>query len=313
MGGKGKIAEKIIDFLPSGNRLVDLFGGGGAISDCATYSNKWGSVLYNELNPLVSETFKKAIAGEFNMEKNPPKWVSREDFHRLKNVDGYIKLCWSFGNRGKTYLYSKEAEPFKRAFHMACVFKDFSEFHKFGFYPEPLLSKTIYGRKLELGKQLKGNAEAKAKYTEWFLEYIDAKNESIQSLESLQRLQNLERLQSLERLPNLKSMKRLEIKTGSYTEYEQKEGDVVYCDPPYENTESYSKDGFNHKEFYDWVFSRPYQVFFSSYEISDNRFFKVFSMKKYQLLSVKGSRKKVNEIIYSNMPFEEEVMTKTAS
>lgn len=31
LGSKNKIAEDIIDFLPSGNRLVDLFGGGEVI------------------------------------------------------------------------------------------------------------------------------------------------------------------------------------------------------------------------------------------------------------------------------------------
>lgn len=31
LGSKNSIAEDIIDFLPSGNRLVDLFGGGGQL------------------------------------------------------------------------------------------------------------------------------------------------------------------------------------------------------------------------------------------------------------------------------------------
>jgi len=30
-GSKNKIAEEILEQLPSGNRLVDLFGGGGAL------------------------------------------------------------------------------------------------------------------------------------------------------------------------------------------------------------------------------------------------------------------------------------------
>ena len=39
-GSKNQIAEDIIDFLPSGNRLVDLFGGGGSISHCASLSSE---------------------------------------------------------------------------------------------------------------------------------------------------------------------------------------------------------------------------------------------------------------------------------
>ena len=51
MGSKSKIADWVIDQLPSGKRLVDLFGGGGAITHCAVESKKWQQVVYNELNP----------------------------------------------------------------------------------------------------------------------------------------------------------------------------------------------------------------------------------------------------------------------
>lgn len=45
MGSKNRIAEDIVDFLPSGKTLVDLFGGGGAITDCASKSGKWEKVF----------------------------------------------------------------------------------------------------------------------------------------------------------------------------------------------------------------------------------------------------------------------------
>lgn len=41
MGSKSAIAEKIVEFLPKSTTLVDLFGGGGAITDCASQSGKW--------------------------------------------------------------------------------------------------------------------------------------------------------------------------------------------------------------------------------------------------------------------------------
>lgn len=69
MGSKDKIAEKIISFLPSGNRLVDLFGGGFAITECAIYSHKYKQHLYNELNPLLPELIKKAKSGYYNYKR----------------------------------------------------------------------------------------------------------------------------------------------------------------------------------------------------------------------------------------------------
>ena len=69
MGSKSKIAPEVIAFLPKGKRLVDLFGGGMAIIECAMYSKKWDSYLYNELNTLVVDLVKRAIKGEFNLLK----------------------------------------------------------------------------------------------------------------------------------------------------------------------------------------------------------------------------------------------------
>ena len=84
MGSKNRIAKKIIDFLPSGETLVDLFGGGGAITDCANESNKWEHIIYNELNELPYKCFLKALSGEY---ENEDRWISRDDFFKLKDTD----------------------------------------------------------------------------------------------------------------------------------------------------------------------------------------------------------------------------------
>lgn len=116
--------------------------------------------------------------------------------------------------------------------------------------------------------------------------------ELLESLQSLQSLQSLERLERLERL---------EVKQGSYLDYVYEDGDIVYCDPPYECTVNYDKKDFNHAEFYDWVASRHYKVYFSSYEISDKRFYKVWSEKKRKLMCGACSDK-VTEYLYCNQP-----------
>ena len=113
-GSKNQIAEKIIKYLPKGKRLVDLFGGGGAISHCAALSGKWKAVLYNEINPLVCKGFKMAINGEF---KNEKRWISHEEFMRLRDTDPYVAICFSFSNDLRSYAYSKDVEPFKEALH----------------------------------------------------------------------------------------------------------------------------------------------------------------------------------------------------
>lgn len=82
--------------------------------------------------------------------------------------------------------------------------------------------------------------------------------------------------------------------------YVHQDGDVVYCDPPYEGTASYS-GGFDHKAFYDWAASRDYPVYFSSYQnISDKRFKMIWAAGKVNLLTGASGHKKNYECIYTN-------------
>ena len=127
MGSKNKLAEEIVNFLPQKKVLVDLFGGGGAISVCASQSGKYEKIIYNELNSLISETFQKAINGDY---KNERRWVSREEFEKLKKTDGYVAICFSFSNNCNTYMYGPKIEPYKRAYHYAIVFDDFGPFNE---------------------------------------------------------------------------------------------------------------------------------------------------------------------------------------
>lgn len=54
-GSKNRIAKDIIEQLPSGNRLVDLFCGGCAITHAATLSDKWEKVLSNDPYPVMGQ------------------------------------------------------------------------------------------------------------------------------------------------------------------------------------------------------------------------------------------------------------------
>ena len=81
MGSKNQIAKWVIEHLPKKENLYDLFGGGGAITHCACESGKFKRVIYNELDPLTFKAFDMAIHGKFN---NENRWISREDFNKLK-------------------------------------------------------------------------------------------------------------------------------------------------------------------------------------------------------------------------------------
>ena len=266
-GSKSAIAEKIINFLPEGKRFVDLFGGGAAMSDCAAKSGKYETVFYNEINPLLCDLVKKAIAGFYNYSVFKPEFISREQFRLLKNIDGYVKYIWSFGNNGKNYLFSEELEPQKCSLHNFVVFGVKDDFIKtyFDDIEKFVAAMDIHTRRRQLRR------------------YMRIK----MAVRPHQELQQLERLE------------RLQINNGSYLDYQYQDGDVVYCDPPYENTGGYGT-AFDHKQFYDWAASRPYQVFFSSYQITDNRFKIIWQTPKLSLMNSGSGRLTVTEFLYTN-------------
>lgn len=250
-GSKSKIAVDIIKLLPKGKRLVDLFGGGGAITHAALLSDKWEEVLYNDINPLITQLFLDAYNGKY---RNYKRIVRRAEFHKLKDTDPFVRYIYSFGNCGRTYLFSEEIEPVK------CKF-------------------------IELILSEGSTEEKRLMYEEiiYLLEKFINNGGKIEQLHQLHLFQRLNRLNSIADIKNRSTLfnheVKLEVSNISYEDYEYKDGDVVYCDIPYENTEfCYSnnkRNTFDSLKFYDWVKTRDYPVYFSSYDISDNSFEKI--------------------------------------
>ena len=302
MGSKTKIAVDILRQLPQGNRFVDLFGGGFAMSHAAFLSGRYREILYNDYNPLIVDLVKGGLKGKYNYGVFQPKFVTREEFYSQKEKDGYIKYIWSFGNSGHEYMFSKEIEPLK---HMAHDFVVFGRYNNALEQIAPNIkqavkSKNIHDRRMEFCGFVRRTAK---RFDLQQLEQL----ERLQQLEQLERLQQKEKreqLERLERLQQLEQLTRLEKRAItctniSYLDYDYQDGDIVYLDPPYEGTAEYS-GGFDHKRFYDWAANCAYQIWFSSYKnISDTRFKMVYAIKLKSTLGAGNSA--VNyECLYTN-------------
>ena len=103
---------------------------------------------------------------------------------------------------------------------------------------------------------------------------------------------------------------RLEVSNIDYQEYVYQDGDIVYCDVPYEvlknnKCNDYGVD-FDSLAFYEWAKSQPYQVFFSSYEISDKSFDKIRIKDVASLIGATTNGQKRTEYLYSNQPINVE-------
>lgn len=176
MGSKNRIAKELITEIiwnePNAQIFIDLFAGGCAMSHTALLSGSFKKVIANDINEMP-KLFKDAIFGKYRDEK---RWISRDEFHKLKDTDMYIKSCWSFGNNGRTYLYGECLEPYKKAYHYAKVFGDFSLFNKFA----PYIEQEHNGN---LRKYIKDNYEKiKKDYANWFLSQLGYSRDEIQSL-----------------------------------------------------------------------------------------------------------------------------------
>ena len=277
MGSKSRIAPALLSKLPNGERFVDLFGGGFSMTHCRTLSGKYKRFLYNDYNPLIVNLVRDACNGRYNYRRFKPNFVTRTMFFDSMEKDGYIKYIWSFGTGGSGYLFGFDRERFKHARH------DFVVFGKPSRLLDPrrmkaVKSKDIHKRRME--------------FSGWRRK--EKKNAGLYMLEQLQRL---ERLQQLEQIPKLE---RLELSIKSYEEYEYQEGDVVYCDPPYEGTRKYDDGGFDHYAFYKWAATRPYQIWFSSYPNISYDFKKVYAIKLNSTLSRDNNSRAEFEVLYTN-------------
>ena len=156
-GSKNKLAPKIFELFPQKKNFYDLFCGGGAMTHYALLSNKFEKVYQNDINKDCLDLFIDAAKGKY---RNETRWISREDF--LNSNEPYVKFCWSFGNNLKSYLYSEEIEPYKKALHYARVFNDFSLFEKMGI-------KLKSASRIEIEKNKK---ELKEKYIIWYVKEV---------------------------------------------------------------------------------------------------------------------------------------------
>lgn len=272
MGSKSKIAKWIVDMLPAAHTWVEPFAGGCAVTHAAILSGKYKKFIINDITDSA-KVFVDAINGKF---KNENRWISRSDFLELKDEDAYVRLCFSFGNDQKTYCYSREIEPYKRAFHYAVMFNDFKPFENLGIKLN--ISKTFnsdYERRIHIKRHL--IAIRKDKHAGY-----------LQSLERLERLQSLERLQPLQL-----DYRDVPIPKNDY---------IVYCDPPYVNTNAYLSS-FNHDEFYKWALSIK-NLFISEYEMPEP-FKRIEMRRKTCTFSALKNDTKKEEGIWVNKKYAE--------
>lgn len=264
-GSKNTIAEDILNVLPKGNRLVDLFGGGGAITHCALlkFLDKFQKVLYNDIDNLIVQLFKNTVIGK---EAYIHPFITREKFFKKKELSGYIKFMWSFAQNGTSYLYGRKKYKYIKSFY---------NFLLNGKVCKGIVKLFPYYKDITIDNY--------TKIVKKYLDEVPGDSEKKELLNYFYRVQSIQHDKGLislyQSLKGVDLRAKLHITNVDYKEYEYKLGDIVYCDIPYESTRGYSNN-FDQKDFYSYVKASRYPIYFSSYEKESLPFQIVFRKKK---------------------------------
>lgn len=270
-GSKNKIADKILEFIPSAENFVDVFAGGCAVTHAALLKGKWKRFFCNDvLN--TPEAFLFAVRG--GVEKIP-FWISKLEFLALQPsilpTDILQKLIFSFGTNFRTYLYPPEKVKFKELSVRLVTEKDSEK------------RRILFKRCIE---ELLNHPEV-----------FNSLN-SVRNCEILERRKRIKELENLSKLIISTPIQNNAFKDRNffplrldYRDLKIPENSVIYCDPPYSETEGYRGTGkFNTEEFWEWCRNQKNPVFVSEYSAPPD-FVEVLRIDKKCVFSSSGNKK----------------------
>ena len=239
-GSKNRIARKIIDLLPPAETFIDLFAGGCAVTHAAMLSGKYKRFIMNDIDGRGIRVF----TGEYKAK--PSDWISREMFFKnsslpVSDQDAFIACEWSFSGNMKDYLYGKHLEDWKHAYHEAVYDRDLSRWNSMGFYPPECDITNTNQRRLFYMRKIREMGEPR---NHWELE-------------------------SAEGLPTFKPSMYVYY-TVDYQAIRIPSDAVIYCDPPYNGTNTGGYDTIKHEQFYEWLRHQTVPCFVSEYSMPDD-------------------------------------------
>lgn len=267
------IANTIEAYCPNNDKiLVELFTGWFAVWE--VFLERWYKVLANDKNKYVIALLDQVI-NKWLDEKKCLERVSREKFKDIiDNPDKYddwyvwyVQCIWSFGNNQTAYLFGKEIEGSKHSLFELVAHKKVDSFVQ-SIMPQ----KYIYGIVKQSDWHKRRIALTKVIWHLW------KKHIQLESLQSLERLE-------IVTFTNL-----------SYEEVDIPSNAIVYCDPPYKGTATYSEWWFDHEKFREYIrkLSKTNRVFISEYTAPED-FKCIYEFSQKSTLSSKWTQSHNNQ------------------
>lgn len=256
MGSKSKIAPYLCDYMinrhPNRHIFIDCCCGGGAMLDYITQKYPFISVLANDLDKNIIDclkAFKNGSMSDYLLDYGY-RWLDRDTYKQYLEEykdNGIIQTilisAWTFGNKNNdksTYLYGKDIELQKELLTNLLLYgndDNLSNYYYKHINDNDFVKEqcdTIIAIYEEMPKSIKEmnyfkNKDKRIKFFQFFKQQIKSRK-----LTELQQLEQLERLE-------LYNMDCIEFVKSLPKEILNKA--IIYFDPPYINTASYT-NGF---------------------------------------------------------------------
>jgi site-specific DNA-adenine methylase len=300
--------------------------------------NEYDSSLYNFIDFIFKRIKNNEQSKFGLFPEKYYEFANKETFDYFKNTDTlyaeFLRIIYSFGNNRKDYLFSDFNGEIKKHAHNFVVFdcetgKEFLKNHfKDSYYwlfdSFPKINDWIKKRKIYTNIVLKIEAIRVTKlYSDKVYNYF--KNLSFEEFHKLSNMEivhkinelipdipkknytcvknkKLSELQQLQQLERLQQLEQLELINKSYINVDldkyRDEDIIIYCDPPYRNTDKYLLD-FDYGEFDKWAINNEKTIFVSEYTMPDD-FREIFTIEKRSSFSSNSNKLMTIEKLYSN-------------
>lgn len=260
MGGKGEIADILIDKLPSADVFIDVFGGGGSVTLAALRSGKYKRVVYNDVNPTLFNAMslcKSGLVDDYKLE-----FYTKERY--LTTSDCVAKLCFSFNGKIENYGYNLNDQNLIGAMHDVAANSYYNSADVV--FPE-LIEDIQFAEGL-----CKSREHFRCAVQTIVSNYFGERGKFGANWKKGQCYLRLLHLERFNRFKNtsfeLRSSKSVvSLMCEHYTQTTTGLDDcncVIYCDPPYKDKEGYiGFSKFDYDDFQDWMSEQKHSVFLS--------------------------------------------------
>lgn len=277
-GSKNAIAERIVEQLPAGEHFVDCCCGGGAILQAAAMSGKYKTVTGYDINKAIVGLIEATMInpGTIDYEKKVLP-VTKEQFYesrdRNETLDDWLnRYIASFGYNGMEYLWGESRVKYKTLQHQAITAPTFEE------------------RRNAMRDLI--TAICKDHPSDDVLKNL-CNSEQATTLSRFQRVE--------EEIKACQNLAKMQVFVGSMFDIPFEKYDVIYFDPPYQNTKGYNRTPFSFIMFralLGALVDAGKQVYVSEYECPADGYVEVWSTEKTMLQDCTDNSKVVERLFY---------------